>query len=199
VGNSLIATGTVHAMGWDNGNVTDLGTFGGNYSYANAINDAGVIVGFSETSAGVARATLWNGDTFVDLDPSSAAGGSAADINNIGQIIINRSSPKPSDVLWSNNTVTELPVFPGNRIYSNANAINDSGEIVGSMTDLDSLKTRAVVWDGNTVTDLGTLYENCNSANDISNTGEIVGDSMVAEGIWHATRWSGSRSPISVR
>ena len=192
VGNSLVAVATVHAMLWDSGTVIDLGTFGGSYSYANAINDSGVIVGFSNTSTGINRPTLWNGGSGVDLDPSSEAGGSAADINNLGQIVINRSAgPGTSQsVLLSNNTFTELPLFPGSRVYGNAKAINDSGKIVGSITDLDSLRTRAVLWDGNTVTDLGTLYENFNSANDINNVDVIVGASVVAEGIWHATRWS---------
>ncbi|PTR17596.1 putative secreted protein with PEP-CTERM sorting signal [Nitrosospira sp. Nsp2] len=194
VGDSLVATATVHAMLWEAGKVTDLGTFGGNYSYAEAINDAGVIVGFSVTSAGVNRATLWNGSAGIDLEPSNKLGGYASDINNLGQVVINRPADAGSThaVLWTDNTVTDLPVFPGSRIYSNASAINDAGEIVGSITDLDSLLTRAVLWHGNTVTDLGTLYENFNSANDISNTGEIVGDSVVANGIRHATLWSGS-------
>jgi probable HAF family extracellular repeat protein len=192
VGHSLVAVATVHAILWDAGKVIDLGTFGGNYSYAHAINDAGTIVGFSETSSGVARATRWSGSTSVDLDPLSEAGGSAADINNLGQIIINRSagSGTSQPVLLSNNTFVELPLFPGSRVYGNAKAINDSGKIAGSITDLDSLRTRAVLWDRNTVTDLGTLYENFNSANDINNADVIVGVSMIAEGIWHATRWS---------
>jgi probable HAF family extracellular repeat protein len=194
VGNSLVATAMVHAMRWEAEKVTDLGTLGGNYSYAEAINDAGAIVGFSVNSAGVNRATLWNGSGGIDLEPSNKLGGYASDINNVGQVVINRPAAAGSThaVLWTDNTVTDLPVFPGSRIYSNASAINDAGKIVGSITDLDSLLTRAVLWQGNTVTGLGALYENFNSSNDISNTGEIVGDSVVANGIRHATLWSRS-------
>ena len=37
----------------------DLGTLGGGYSWANAINELGEIAGYSATSAGEAHAALW--------------------------------------------------------------------------------------------------------------------------------------------
>jgi probable HAF family extracellular repeat protein len=37
----------------------DLGTLGGGFSQANAINPAGQVVGFSITASGESHATLW--------------------------------------------------------------------------------------------------------------------------------------------
>ncbi len=47
--------------------VTDLGTFGGRYSYAYGINDSGQVVGHSRTSNGQIHAFLSDGSTMTDL------------------------------------------------------------------------------------------------------------------------------------
>ena len=192
VGYSLVAPGAVRAVLWDAGKVTELGTLGGNSSTANAINDAGVIVGFSENSAGVTRATRWDGTTAIDLDPSSKTEDIAKDINNVGQIIVDRSgaSTFSRPALLSGNTFTELPLFPGSRIEGKANALNDSGQVAGAITDIDALRSYAVRWDGNTYIPLGVFDKSYNSANDINNAGIVVGDNRVASGSRHATRWS---------
>jgi probable HAF family extracellular repeat protein len=44
----------------DKGNLIDLGTLGGYYSYGNGINNAGKVVGYSQTSSGAYRAALWD-------------------------------------------------------------------------------------------------------------------------------------------
>jgi probable HAF family extracellular repeat protein len=57
-----------HATVW-NGNVpTDLGTLDGDSSEANAINNAGVAVGWSDTADGDTRAALWTGTAAIDLN-----------------------------------------------------------------------------------------------------------------------------------
>jgi len=59
VGYSTTAAGDKHAFVYEDGNITDLGTLGGNTSEARSINDAGMIVGWAETAEGDTHAVLW--------------------------------------------------------------------------------------------------------------------------------------------
>ena len=47
--------------------VTDLGTLGGTYTVANAINDAGQVVGSSGTTSGTEDGFVWQNGTMTDL------------------------------------------------------------------------------------------------------------------------------------
>jgi probable HAF family extracellular repeat protein len=72
--------------------MTYLGTLGGAYSTAYAINDMGMVVGDSETAAGQEHAFLYSGGTMYDLNtlisPLSGWTLTYADgINDQGQII----------------------------------------------------------------------------------------------------------------
>jgi probable HAF family extracellular repeat protein len=71
VGAVEIVTDTVtsHAVLWDSGIVTDLGTLGGKHSSALAINNSGEIAGWSDVNGEPYRhATLWVGTTPTDLN-----------------------------------------------------------------------------------------------------------------------------------
>ena len=65
----------------------DLGTLGGEWSFAQGINDLGQVVGFSQVANGKSHAFVWNSnDGMVDLD--SLGGDSQAwAINKNGSIV----------------------------------------------------------------------------------------------------------------
>ena len=68
VGEREAAGGTCRASFWDSGGVTvDLGTLGGENSWAYAINADGEIAGAAETRDGLLHAVLWRGGRMTDV------------------------------------------------------------------------------------------------------------------------------------
>jgi probable HAF family extracellular repeat protein len=84
------------AVVWNSaGTMSDIGTLGGFEAVAEAINDAGMIVGWATTPGkgrndGAQRAFRWNGGTMADLNTLIVSGPtltSGRAINNAGQIL----------------------------------------------------------------------------------------------------------------
>jgi probable HAF family extracellular repeat protein len=90
----IVGSSGSHAQLWEGGRSVDLGTLGGAFSVASAINDAGQIAGYFSSSDGL-HAALWNGALGVDLNsllrPQSVADGwvlaTANGINDNGWIV----------------------------------------------------------------------------------------------------------------
>jgi probable HAF family extracellular repeat protein len=132
---SVWTSSTSRAFRWQNGVMTDMGTFGGQRSSASAINDAGQIVGWF-SSAGQSRAFIWKAGVVTDLGVS----GGAADINASGQVV---DMLDPIARVWTptvpNGTSGTFAVL-GQRppFYSDATVkdvpagINAAGQIVGN-------------------------------------------------------------------
>ena len=206
-GRSRTAGGEDHAFLWQiegctpgpQGNcVKDLGTLGGGYSVAYAINSADKVVGQSLTGSGVYQAFLWSEqdgkEKMEDLGQTLESKTSVANaINNAGQIVGNyipAGSGSAQAFLLTPEIKNDLGTLGGG--FSSASAINSNGQVVGVSTNGEK-NDHAFLWkqvDGKGVMqDLGTLGGDISSANAINDEGQVVGGSETANGEYHAFLW----------
>jgi len=131
-GASDTSSGEWHAFLWQDGVMSDLGAIGNPLD----INERGQIVGWRQTDAGES-AFLWDNGVVTDLGTLGGDFTKARAINERGQIV-GQSEPA-SDVahavLWQDGVMIDLGMLEGD-VYSDAMAINDCGQIVGSSADL---------------------------------------------------------------
>ncbi|MBI3000566.1 MAG: hypothetical protein HYY46_19250 [Deltaproteobacteria bacterium] len=195
------AVGIAAAQGYT---ITDLGTLGGDFSAAHGINNAGQVVGGAAVPDGRERAFIWQEgvmqEVFFNFAPFTIATG----INGLGQVVgYGFTVDREHDLafLWLNGVAQSLGTLP-NSAYSNANAINDLGQVVGSSGERRPCRNRppphAFLWQNGLMQDLGTLpgsVGNCfsltpsSSANGINNSGQVVGSSRSDNFGEHAFLW----------
>jgi probable HAF family extracellular repeat protein len=135
-----------HAVIWQDGKVTDLGTLGGTDSEAWAINDSGQVAGYSFTPSYEMHAFLWADGRMTDLTvgTTGASCGCYAyptGLNNRGQVVglEGRFVPPVPPLyvgvvtdafLWENGTKTIIATGDVHSSYA-AYRINDHGEVAG--------------------------------------------------------------------
>lgn len=132
------------AVLWRDGKLEELGTLGGEFSMARAVNDRNHIVGgstLSKESDAFACAFLWENGRMQNLGKLPAYQGSwAADINNQGDVVGSSGNESCSDAhacLWREGQVYDLnnciPKDSGWVLWR-ALGINDRGQITGDGT-----------------------------------------------------------------
>jgi len=188
----------VHAFLWTGGTMIDLGTLGGLYSEATAVNDLGQVTGSARTPDNVShpfrltpedtdgdgRPDLWyrdrDGDGANDLMtplglPGGTTRGGGLDINSAGQVVGFAGDASVGDhaVLWTAAGATDLGTSGG---MSEARGINDAGQVVGDAQDAVGI-SHAFLWDGmHGMTDLGSPAGYPNAwASSIDRSGRVVG------------------------
>jgi probable HAF family extracellular repeat protein len=109
-------------------------TLGGSGSYADAVNEAGDVVGDSETATKADHATAWFVDTGVAVDLQGDVVGrfsKAMDINEARQVVGIIQTPEgTSGYRWQEGGLVPLPPLDGDK-HSSAWAINNVGDIAG--------------------------------------------------------------------
>jgi probable HAF family extracellular repeat protein len=140
-----------HAVLWENGSVTNLGSLGGTMGKAGAINDRGEVAGFSSLPGDSSvHPFLWTRETGMrDL---GALGtdflADPAGINNQTQVVGGSCdvSGNCRAFFWENNVMSDLnDLIPANSLWYLAYAlgINDAGEIVGFAVEKSTGNTYA--------------------------------------------------------
>ncbi len=169
------------------GGLVDLGTLGGGHSSANAINDAGVIVGGANTSDGASRAFSYTSAGGM-INLGSLGGGDAAAnaLSASGAFIAGYSSLAVGDdkhafVYTTAGGMVDLGTLGG--IEAAAKGVNNSGEVVG-VSYLPNFQENAFYAVGSTMYNLNDLVTNLDgwtlvSANGINDLGQIVGYGVI--------------------
>jgi probable HAF family extracellular repeat protein len=166
-----------HAVLYDAGTMTDLGQMLSNaHTYAEDINDAGLIVGHCH--AGGDRPFFYSDGAFTDLRAEEGIWGKFYAVNNSGQMVGHRISYLGDvAIIYSEGILTDLGGLGGGA--NGARDVNDAGQIVGFSWNLDGEK-HAVLWSGAVGTDLGTLGGDQSVAYGINDSGQIVGASTTS-------------------
>jgi len=112
---------------WRNGTMTDIGTLGGPQAAAYAINNAGRVVGFAQTSADADHGYLFAGGKMTDLGLNIFPYA----INNNGVIVGTRGCGSPIIINGGacQNLQNEIPAGSGYTLME-AKGINDKGQII---------------------------------------------------------------------
>jgi probable HAF family extracellular repeat protein len=176
------AAAFAHGQAWE---AVPLGTLGGAGSAAFGVNDAGQVVGASDTEDGAIHAFVWEDGAMTDLGTlTGGADSTAYSINNAGVIAGRSKNAIGVDraVKWEKDEsgeyqILDLGTFTGAG-FAWATRINNAGQITGYAT-AQSGAYHAFLWTSGVMADLGTLHFTGNRAYSqglgLNDAGQTVG------------------------
>lgn len=178
-----------HAVIYQNGKLVALASGDDRPNSAWEINEAGQTVGFVADGPGSFAATVWDGKTTTVLPKLGGNSAQAFGINDAGVVVGGANTADGAKLVacrWNNGKATALPSAVEGSI---ADAVNGKGQIVGATAD------HATLWDGDKVTDLGTLGGPASLGRGINAAGQVVGhstttaDGQIGQPGTHAFLW----------
>jgi probable HAF family extracellular repeat protein len=177
VGNLFSASGGINAFSYTNGKMVELvlnGALSNQPSFANDVNDAGLVVGGGPSIQNYVVENAWifpNSDLGVGSSTSEAYA-----INNSGQVVLGEDNGFGGMelFLYSNGTFQDLGTsVTGLGGDIRPCTINNSGQIIGALGNTGA----PFLYSNGIVTDLSSAVGNESSIYDINNSGQIVGGS----------------------
>lgn len=130
--------------------IKDLGTLGGNHSYASALNNNGIVVGLSNTTSGTNSAYIYENKTMTEITSNFGNSYSTAgDINDSNTVLVSTQS---NSFIHQDGVNTYLSFSAG------LVEINNSGQIIGKTnTGILGEPGYAFIYENGVVTRLDTL------------------------------------------
>jgi probable HAF family extracellular repeat protein len=199
----------VGAVVWKDGQVIDLGTFGGYESSAQAINNRGQVAGIAlntildpfESSLGPPNlfccgvtqmhAFLWQDGPIQDLGTLGGPDSAGEFVNERGQVAgVSYTSltpnpgtgiPTQDPFLWDDGTMVDLGTLGGTAGWPWS--LNNRGQVTGQSNLADDVHFHAFLWTRGVLTDLGTLGGDNSSARWVNDAGEVVGRATLYPGL----------------
>jgi probable HAF family extracellular repeat protein len=185
---------------WNHGKMTDLGTLGGTFGFAQCANNRRQVIGLSSLAETPIACTdgrltschafLWEDGQMRDLGTLGGPNSEAQWINESGLIVGSADFPRPMPqvnfhdaVIWKNGKIKDLGRVDGDAC-SRAYGLNERGQVVGFSGDCHAA-LHAFVWEeGGPMLDLNTLIPpgsglQLTNAFNVNDRGEILAESVV--------------------
>jgi probable HAF family extracellular repeat protein len=197
----------LEAILWgEDGSIDDLGTFGGNDSSANAVNNRDQVAGaalnaipdpytgvFLISGATQVHAFRWTKSRALqDLGTLGGTDSAAFFINDRGQIggwsftntTVNSSTGAPTmdPFLWEDGRMVDLGTLGGT--FGKSFSLNNRGQVAGSSDLAGDQSCHPFLWDKKGgMRDLGTLGGDSGQAFFVNDAGEVVGAANLPDGV----------------
>ena len=200
----------MEAVAWHNGHVTNLGTFGGNESFAIGANDRGQVVGAAANTVPdpfsvffgwgtQTRAFLWTrSQGLQDLGTLGGPDALATNINDRGQIFgASYTSDVPNPLtgippldafLYEKGQMTDIPNGFGGTVVNPFGA-NNRGQLIGNASFADETTSHPFLWSKGEFIDLGTFGGTFGDAVSINDAGAITGNAATPDSARHGFLW----------